>query len=470
MEGLRWLVYQARSFAPDLRDPKYHREAGFTQAVSVDGTLTVYTLESEELNFTFSLPLDLPHRKRLRRDYPRVSPFPLLVTLHEARNARAEEHPGKVVLDRRYPPKTWRGLYERWLVLAPEAAAGGFLGPQGVVRHELFQQPLARFWKHYHLDFDRVVLDGTEQAFNVATAMPIFFAGIVFRGEWTLESDEQKEAVRNFAPVPVYVVDNPALAEQLSAAGHPDVSAGGSGPGLLKWMEARRRVQPKAFDWAAQRYDHVLPYWVNLDGVDWYAALLTLRVQVVDTEENPNTICLRAEGIDRLSLFLDDDVVDLDRPVRVLINGHLAHDEILEPKDERMKALGRDLDILFNREPVRIRQSMFFGWLKPARIVNLRVRPPRGEVTCPSAPRPADAPPRPPPKVVETPPVPPLPTPDESEPEPPPAPEPEPAPPSEPAPPPSDEPEPERGTILWIVLALLLLFFLIAVYRVARRG
>ena len=60
----------------------------------------------------------------------------------------------------------------------------------------------------------------------------------------------------------------------------------------------------------------------------------------------------------------------------MVINGHIEFSDSVAPTDEFMKKLGRNFDLLFDRDPTRIRNSMFFGWLKSARIVNLRVRPP----------------------------------------------------------------------------------------------
>jgi len=103
---------------------------------------------------------------------------------------------------------------------------------------------------------------------------------------------------------------------------------------------------------------------------------------VVDPEDEPTTIKIRARGVHSLALFLNDDIVDLDEKVRVLINGHVEHDGIVDVLDTRrtssevMQKVGRNVDVLFDRDPSRIRLSMFFGWLKTARIVELRVRPP----------------------------------------------------------------------------------------------
>ena len=369
MDALRWLVGEGRSFQGPLTDRKWQRAQGITDAKSLPGTL--YWLKSEDLTLTFSVPRDYPKPADFRK-YPRPARLPLLLTLHRKSDA-AEKYPGEALMKRLYgDKKIWKDLYDQWLVLAPIAAAGNFV-IDDMPRPEVFLEPFSVFWKHYHVDFDRVILDGEDAAFAVATSMPVFFAGIIFRGKWTLR-DDQLALVKNFGPVPVFVVDNPELAKQLEDAGHPNVTKGIANAALVTWMDAQRRVTPKAFEWNARRVDQVLPYWINLDAPNWSAPERTIKVEIVDTPEQPNTIKVQASGISDMSFFLNDEIVDLDRKVRLEINGHIEHDAIIALQDERMTKIGRDFDFLFSREPLDIRDSMYFGWLTPARIVRVNVR------------------------------------------------------------------------------------------------
>jgi len=227
MDALRWLVYQGRSFEAPMTDRKWRRKQGIGEYKRLGGTL--HRIKSEHLSITFSLPKKYPREKHFRTKYPRHAPYPLLLTMHEKRDYTLQKYPGDVLLKRRYPRRSWSSLYDDWLILCPAAAAGNYLDTQDMIRPEVFHSPYAIFWKHYHVDFDRVILDGTAQAFQAAAALPIFFAGIVFRSAegkpWELSSGEMKRDVRNFVHVPVYVVDNPTLARQLEEAGHKNVTA-----------------------------------------------------------------------------------------------------------------------------------------------------------------------------------------------------------------------------------------------------
>ena len=373
MEALRWLVYQGRTFLPPLTDRKWQRDNGITDAKGIGGTLEY--IKSEQLAMTFSVGRNYPKERELEKKFPREAPFPLLISMHEKADF-AEKHPGRAMIKRRYEDKKiWGDLYKDWLMLAPHAAAGAFVSRTGQPRANVFQQPFSQFWKHYHVDFDRVLLDGTEDAFTMANSMPVFWAGVIFRGDWRL-TDEQKPLVTNFANVPVYVVDNPKLADDLVEAGHPNVTKGIANTSLYKWMTEQRRQAPKSFTWNAERTDQVLAYWVNLDTLNWKATKREVKAEVVDTEAQPNTIKLDAINVDILSLFLNDDIVDLDEKVRVIVNGHIEFDGVIELQTKALASVGRDFDFLFNREPLKIRESMYFGWLTPARIVQIPVRKP----------------------------------------------------------------------------------------------
>jgi hypothetical protein len=79
--------------------------------------------------------------------------------------------------------------------------------------------------------------------------------------------------------------------------------------------------------------------------------------------------------------------VDLDRPLRIIINGHVVHKDVVPLQDQRLKKIGRDFDFLFDREPLRIRESMYFGLLASERIVNVQVPKPVVPTTPKAAPK-----------------------------------------------------------------------------------
>ncbi len=362
-DRLAWLVAQGRTFEEPFADKKQRYR--FT-SVRTGRAGRFRWFRSQEFSCAYSLPRSYPTASKLAR-YPRPEPLPLVIALHTKADAAAKKPAGVEVLARNYPYATHKPLHTDWLMLAPMAGAGRFLGKSGMVRHEVLTNTFRHFWRTYHVDFSRVILDGGQAALDVAASMPMFFAGIVLR-DGVIDSATRETGVRNFAPLPAYVVGNKKLAERLRALGHPRVTLG-DGSDLCTWMSAQRRRSPMRYGWDAATLDKRGSYWINVNDIDPAASQHRFDVEVVNTESAPNTVRIEAQGIRSLSVYLDDTLVDLDEPVTVLINGHEAFRGVLaEP------GLGRDLKTLFYRAPFETRTSMYFGWLRPGWIEDLRVR------------------------------------------------------------------------------------------------
>ena len=192
--------------------------------------------------------------------------------------------------------------------------------------------------------------------------------------------------MRNLAGMAVYVVQEkdkaPPAVESLQKGGHPaDRLTVGGVDKLPEWMNAQRRAPPKVFQWickdqSAQRLAH----WVNLDVLDDPPVVPTLEVAVLDTPEDPNTVSLKTRGVRSLTLFLSDQIVDLDRPVRVLVNGKPATEARIEGSAQGGKAVtlpgkfDRTLDAMLDRKGLSIRKSLYFGWLYPVVLEGIQIK------------------------------------------------------------------------------------------------
>ena len=70
----------------------------------------------------------------------------------------------------------------------------------------------------------------------------------------------------------------------------------------------------------------------------------------VDVERNGNTFAVSTEGVRRFTLLLSPDRIDFSRPVRVLTNGAVSHDGVIEPNVDTMlkwAAIDQDRSMLF---------------------------------------------------------------------------------------------------------------------------
>ncbi len=381
LQDLREIAYQGRPFDRDYRDRKWQKEEAGTEVT--EGKLAVSVSRGDKLRLAFSVPKK-DHVEANLTKTPRIDPFPTLVSLIEERDYSGKKFPGEEVLARRYASSpalvgAYKELFEKWILFAPVAVRGNYLD-SGNVRFLFFLSQLRDFYQRYHVDFERLCLDGdANTASAVAAAHPFLFAGLVFRRPSVAAPEIDPAVLVNYAHVPVYVVGCEATFKLLQDAGHPDVKLGDEA-GVLPWLQARRRQLPRSFQWRAKTTQQVLPHWMII-GPDWNAAERMLKVEVVDTAENPNTVLIEAQGILDVTVFLNDAILPLGREVRVVINER----EVFRQTVERQ--LGR----VFDQEPIKVRENMNYVMLFTGITPRLFVPPPKPKSAAPPAPAGADA-------------------------------------------------------------------------------
>lgn len=110
-------------------------------------------------------------------------------------------------------------------------------------------------------------------------------------------------------------------------------------PDLVAWLDDRRRGPPPDTIVVVRDASHLATFgWVRIDATDRIAALtenliegrdelITNRVyaRLEAAVVGPNRIAVRTERVRRLTLFLNESLIDPSRPVTVLINGVEAH-------------------------------------------------------------------------------------------------------------------------------------------------
>jgi hypothetical protein len=391
---LESLIEQGRQFQDTFDGKAFQQEFSISSFKTSHGLYN--NVQSEAMRFTFTVPRRYPNARTLRK-IPRDDPYPLLVSLHDEEDYFANRtDPGEACLDRRYPKTDWGDLYDEWITLAPAAPRAQWVEANKSANVGLLVQPLAETWRRYHVDFQRFILEGGEGAAAYAAIYPFVFAGLVLHNG-PIEAD----LVPNYAALPIYVntgvtKDTPAdkkadlekkaqeLKKTLEDAGHPAVTLG-DWSGQLAWMRAQRRKVPTCFHWTMKRPEHQLANWISISSADASAPVRSLDVTVRDTKDEPNTIQIDGKGIERISIFLNDDIVDLDRPVRLLLNGH----------EKVVPAPGRDFGTLFDKlGDNAIRKNMSFWFLYPALLPGVTLpapAEPEKPATAPGGTEPAPA-------------------------------------------------------------------------------
>ncbi len=347
---LRRMVYEGRRFKARFEDKEYRDAEGVTEWTRTQGVYDNF--RSEKLHVAYAEPKRYPSESRLERQRP--EPFPLLMAFHEKRDlldehGRNEPYPGAAALSRLYPRREFGRLYQDWFLVAPIAPRGRFLNDDGTVDHRFSTTVLRTFLQRYHIDFQRIVLDGRLQAATLASIYAPIFSGLVLRG-----GDVPDEMVTDLETIPIFVVGDDDLARRLEDAGHPDVTLGGEAD-LQGWLLARKKETPKALSWRVLSGEHRFAYWIYVGTAD-VGPSCGMDVRVLDTADDPNTIRIDSRGIEKVSLFLNDDVVDLDRDVRLVWNG----------RARMLGRLPRTLRDLFENKITDVRKSMIFAWLYPA--------------------------------------------------------------------------------------------------------
>jgi len=121
-------------------------------------------------------------------------------------------------------------------------------------------------------------------------------------------------------------------------------------PELIAWLADRHRnPYPKKLT-VVRDASHLLPFnWVRIDATDRIAefsenltdrrdeAIATKRYARLEAEVvGPNKIEVRTHRIRRYTLYLNDNLVDLSRPVTIVTNGNVTHEGTVVPSTKTL--------------------------------------------------------------------------------------------------------------------------------------
>lgn len=289
----------------------------------------------------------VPALVRLPSAYTPGRRWPLLLALHGG-------PPGSVEGARRGAldmVRVWAAAAEEagWIVVAPAMVDVVSRDGRTADRlpYEIFHAEEARavvdaVRSRYAVDPDRVVSTGISLGSNFsiayAAASPDWLSAIV---PVSTEGESREWLLRNLAPVPVYVLEGAqdrniravsgprAMDAIMTRLGYdwvyrefPDRSHEGFQehyPEVLAWLEARpRRATPTEV--IRVPHDGIVPpsrrvHWIE---TDTRGALVRARVTA------PSSIDVTVRWANTVSVLLNDDLVDMDLPVTIRVNGEQA--------------------------------------------------------------------------------------------------------------------------------------------------
>jgi hypothetical protein len=250
---------------------------------------------------------------------PNGAPYPLFLGAPDARQSPREaleiawaddELRTKAILCMVEMPKDTA----RWTELSSSGTPGGLTVMLSVLR---------RVRIDFSIDVDRVYAcgqgAGAAPASKVVATYPHVFAGLYARG-----GDIEAVPASNFRNVAVYVISGGANATALDAAiqsggylGSKLVTEGGVAEAAAWLLERPRLAHPLHVSLSPIASSGGKAYWLELAGFE-VASGPTAEAQV---DREANRITITGKGIAQGAIYLNDELVDLDRPVEVVCNG-----------------------------------------------------------------------------------------------------------------------------------------------------
>ncbi|MBK9308315.1 MAG: hypothetical protein IPM58_14830 [Nitrospira sp.] len=284
----------------------------------------------------------------------------------------------------------WRiRLGEDALLACPTYPSGAWFTRRA---EELVLETIQDVTRRYHIDPDRVFLTGMSNggigAWLIGMHHAPLFAGIAPMASGL--DDVLMPFLVNLRNTPIYIIHGAkdqvmpvqlsrSIAKELDALGYPYLYrehqrehpiAGGHYfpkeelPDLVAWFHHQRRQPLPARVTLVRDASHFQPFnWVRLDATDPIAAFSEDLVDRRDERikrrvyarldasiAERNRIEVQAEHVQRYSLFLNEELIDISKPLAVLTNGRPSFEGTVTPSVEtllRQARLRQDSERLF---------------------------------------------------------------------------------------------------------------------------
>lgn len=310
------------------------------------GTLPVERIQIQGRDYPLSLSIPLT--------YQPSKGYGLVICLHGA------GFTGDVYLER------WQTrLGDDYLLACPTYPSGAWFTRRA---EELVLATIQHVRRRYHVDPDRIFLTGMSNggigAWLIGMHHAPMFAGIAPMASGL--DDVLMPFLANLRNTPIYIIHGAkdqvmpvelsrSISRELAALGYPHVyrehhrehpMAGGHYfpreelPDLVMWLNRQRREPLPTKLTVVREASHFQPFsWLRLESTDPIAAfsedLVDKRDERIKRREYakldaaivaPNRIEVKAERVQRYSLFLNDQLIDVSKPLTVLTNGHVSYE------------------------------------------------------------------------------------------------------------------------------------------------
>lgn len=309
---------------------------------------------------------DRPYRLSLSipQSYEPTHDYALVVCLHGA------GFTGEAYLDR------WKSrLGENYILACPTYPAGAWFTRRA---EDLVLATVQVVRQRYRIDPDRIFLSGMSNggigAWLIGMHHAPLFAGLAPMASGI--DDVLFPFLENLRTTPVYIIHGSQdqvmpvelsrkLAGELKNLDYPFIyrehdrthaMAGGHFfpreelPDLVKWFDNQRRMPVPKTVTVVRDASHLLPFgWVRIDATDQIASFSEDLVDKRDDSirkrtyarltaqvTGPNRVDVRTDRVRQYTLYLNDDLVDLSKPVVITIDGQPSFEGLLTPHVETL--------------------------------------------------------------------------------------------------------------------------------------
>ncbi len=329
-------------------------------------------------------PGGIPYFVKLPPEYHHGRAYPVLIVLTNP-GADAEQALGSLTHD---------GDRNGYIMVAPDWASAFSKGWQWRGEdHEWVTAVLRDTVRHFCVDNERVFLfgaaDGGNMAMDVSMSHPDLFAGVLAMGPIPKWKNMFEHYWQNAQKLPFYIVTGEMSGESAATLnmmfkkwmpyGFPGIMVVYKGrsiewyaaevPVMFDWMSRKKRVPGTAtlqlntgvrFTWKSMRQTDNRFYWLGMDKiadarlVENHKSTFTPAAIQGDIGGNNVINVTGALGVQKISIWLSQEMIDWNKPVGVNINGTAA------PGWARGKMLEPDLDTLLDDYRERGDRRMLF--------------------------------------------------------------------------------------------------------------
>ncbi len=201
----------------------------------------------------------------------------------------------------------------------------------------------SRAIRNYAIDFDRVYLAGhgrgVELALAYGASFPDRFAGVIGRS-----GDATQVVAENLRNLPTYFAGAGGkateLADKLKTLGYDNatVQAEGKESDIWSWIQGHARISNPAS--VVLYIGSPVPnraYWIEVRPTDGQGT----PYLKADIDRATNTIQVEGDGVPKFTIYFNDVLLDLDKPVTIVANGTTIERTV-------PRSLQRTLDLVMN--------------------------------------------------------------------------------------------------------------------------